>query len=85
MKPGDPTYQVGLIAFSDKARIAFPFNAAEPWDVLINRVPHQKGTRSRVDQALQLARDELFTRRLGARADARKVVVIQRKKYSKYS
>lgn len=74
-KVSDEKYRVGLITYSDGARIAFPFNTAEIWDLLIERTPQQGGSGRRIDLALQRARDELFTPRLGARADARKVHV----------
>lgn len=69
----DDRYRVGFITYSDSARIAFPFNTAEDWAVMINRTPKQGGSGRRVDLALQRARDELFTSRLGARTDSRKV------------
>lgn len=72
-KVSDDRYKVGFITYSDDARIAVPFNAAERWDVLINRTPQQGGTGRRVDLALQSARDDLFTPKLGARTGARKV------------
>lgn len=72
-KVNDEWSRVGLITYSDRARIAFPFTAAEGWDVLINRTPQQGGSGRRVDLALQVARDDLFTPRLGARTDSRKV------------
>lgn len=72
-KVTDDRYRVGLITYGDGARIAFPFNAAEGWAELINRTPQQGGSARRIDQALQLARDELFIPRLGARTDSRKV------------
>jgi len=74
-KVSDERYRVGLITYSDGARIAFPFNTAERWDLLIDRTPQQGGSGRRIDLALQRARDELFTPRLGARADVRKVHV----------
>lgn len=72
-KVTDDRYRVGLITYGDGARIAFPFNAAGSWAELINRTPQQGGSERRVDRALQLARDELFSSRLGARTDSRKV------------
>ena len=74
-KVSDTRYRVGLITYSDGARIAFPFNTAQRWDLMIDRTPQQGGTGRRVDLALQRARDELFTPRLGTRPDARKVHV----------
>ena len=74
-KASDERFRVGLITYSDGARIAFPFNTAERWDLLIYRTPQQGGPGRRVDLALQRARDELFTPGLGARADGRKVHV----------
>lgn len=74
-KVSDVRYRVGLITYSDDARIAIPFNSAERWDLLINRTPQQGGSGRRVDLALQRAIDDLFTPRLGARTDARKVHV----------
>jgi len=75
-KVSDARYRVGLITYSDDARIAFPLNTAERWDLRIDRTPKQGGSGRRVDLALQRARDELFTPRLGARPDARKVHVL---------
>ena len=72
-KVSDDKYKVGLITYSDDARIAVPFNARERWDVLINRTPQQGGSGRRVDLALERARD-LFTTQFGARAGARKVL-----------
>lgn len=66
--------RVGLITYSDQAKIGFPFNAPERWDVLINKSPQQGGSGRRVDLALKLATDELFTEKLGSRTGARKVV-----------
>ena len=74
-KVSDEMYRVGLITYSDDARIAFPFNTVERWDLLIDRTPQQGGSGRRIDLALQRARDELFTTRLGARVDVRKVHV----------
>ena len=74
-KVSDEMYRVGLITYSDGARIAFPFNTAERWDLLIDRTPQQGGSGRRIDLALQRARDELFTPRLGAREGVRKVHV----------
>ena len=67
--------RVGLITYSDQAKVDFPFNAPERWDVLINKTPQQGGSGRRVDLALQLATDELFTGKLGSRTGARKVLL----------
>ena len=72
-KVSDVDYRVGLITYSDQAKVALPFNAHERWDVLINKTSAQGGTGRRVDLALQLARDELFTKKFGSRSGARKV------------
>lgn len=72
-KVSDYRYRVGLITYSDQAKIAFPFNAPERWDVLINKTGQQGGSGRRVDLALELARDDLFTEKLGSRTWVRKV------------
>lgn len=74
-KVSDVNYRVGLITYSDQAKIAFPFNAPERWDVLINKTAQQGGTGRRVDLALKLARDKLFTWKLGSRTASRKVTL----------
>ncbi|XP_022806051.1 uncharacterized protein LOC111343164 [Stylophora pistillata] len=73
-KVSEDKYKVGLITYSDEARIAVPFNAREPWDVQINRTPKQGGSGRRVDLAFLRTRD-LFTSQFGARNGARKVLV----------
>ena len=72
-KVSDASYRVGLITYGDQAQVAFPFNAPEPWDVLIAKASQLGGSGRRVDLALELARDELFTEKLGSRTGARKV------------
>lgn len=72
-KVSDASYRVGLITYSDQAKVAIPFNAPEPWDVLIPKASQLGGSGRRVDLALELARDELFTEKLGSRTGARKV------------
>ena len=69
----DVSSRVGVITFSDQAKVAIPFNATESWDVLINQTSQQGGSGRRVDLALQLARDDLFSKELGSRVAARKV------------
>ena len=74
-KVSEDKYKVGLITYSDEARIAVPFNAREPWDVQINRTPKQGGSGRRVDLAFLRTRD-LFTSQFGARNGARKVLLL---------
>ena len=69
----DVNSKVGLITFSDQAKIAIPFNAGESWDVMISKTSEEGGSGRRVDVALQLAKDELFSKDLGSREGARKV------------
>ena len=68
--------RVGLIVFSDYARIAFPFDADYTIDgvqKLIDSLQQQGEKEVRIDRALQAAYRDLFTTRSGARAEARQV------------
>jgi len=71
---------VGLLTYSDSTKIALAFNALqgagytkEAFNRLVDAVPHQGGRRRRIDLALRLAFQQLFTAQFGVRADARKV------------
>lgn len=60
----------GFIKYGANARIEMKFNDyTEANDVLnaLKRIEHNKADESRLDVALQIAKDELFTERNGAR------------------
>lgn len=70
---------VGLITFSDTSNIAFAFNALrgsgytkQAFNGLVDGVK-QRGRGRRIDLALQMALQQLFTEKNGARKNARKV------------
>ena len=67
---------VGVIVFSEYAKIAFPFDAEySSYAVykLIGGLKQQKQAEVRIDRALQTAYKDLFSARYGARTKARKV------------
>lgn len=67
---------VGMIVFSNSARIAFPFDADYTnagVEKLIDSLEQGDKEEVRVDRALQLANGEFFNSRNGARAGARRV------------
>ena len=67
---------VGMIVFSNSARIAFPFDADYTnvgAEKLIDSLEQGDKEEVRVDRALQMANEELFNPRNGARAGARQV------------
>lgn len=67
---------VGLVVFSNNARIAFPFNAdytRSGVKQLIDGTQQSDIREQRIDRALKMAHRDLFSARYGARAGARQV------------
>ena len=67
---------VGLIVSGNNARIAFPFDAdytINGVQKLIDSLQQQGEKEGRIDRALQMANQDLFNTRYGARAGARQV------------
>ena len=70
--------RIGVIQYSDSASIEVYFNeyfTNKGLNTSIDSIPFTKGG-SRIDRALKLARDMLFTVANGARSDAEKVIAI---------
>jgi len=72
----------GVITFSDSANMAVAFNALqgngytlEAFNGLVDAIGHMRGEERRIDLALEMAAQQLFTKQNGARDDARKVSV----------
>lgn len=67
--------RIGVIRYSDDAKIEVNFNDYFTNQALYNSVDSisYTGGGSRIDRALKLARDQLFTVANGARDDAKKV------------
>ena len=68
--------RVGVIVFSDYARIAFPFDADYTRfgvKQLIDGIGRSDSNEQRIDRALQMAYRDLFGPRYGARRGARQV------------
>lgn len=78
--PSSPGNHIGFMSYGDTARVQFPFNALRgnrysPDGVkrLIDNVRYQPGGGRRIDNALNMAYRDLFSRRGGYRPDARQV------------
>ena len=70
--------RIGVIQYSDNAKIEVNFNeyfTTKDLNTSIDGIPFTRGG-SRIDRALKLARDELFTTANGARNGAEKVIAI---------
>ena len=67
--------RIGVIRYSDDAKIEVNFNeyfTNKDLYTSVDSIPFTRGG-SRIDKALKMARDQLFTVRNGARNDAKKV------------
>eukprot|EP00795_Rhopilema_esculentum_P016249 gene16249-7628_t len=70
--------RIGIIRYSDTAKIEANLNdyfTNKDLYTSIEGIPFSKGG-SRIDLALQMARDSLFTVANGARADAKKIIIL---------
>lgn len=73
---------VGYVTYSDRALMAFKFNAlqgsgytAKAVNGLIDGVKYMRGRNRNVHMGLDVAQGQLFTAQGGARKDARKVSI----------
>jgi len=70
--------RIGVIQYSDNAKIEVNFNeyfTTKDLNTSIDGIPFTRGG-SRIDRALKLARDELFTTANGARNGAEKILIL---------
>ena len=77
-KMGPDQSQIAVISYSDHARIDIKFgdySNVNDFNAAVDKVAHQR-QRTRIDKALHLAANSLFTTRGGARPDVSKVMVI---------